>query len=70
MVFKHNTPSAIAALAAYTYLLSYPLEMARKKGVPAIMLYSKECATGKSTALNLAGKLHGMQNTVRVKFQN
>lgn len=63
-MFRHNYAAMVGTLASYSYLLTYPNEVRMKKGVPAIMLYSPECATGKSTAINVAASLHGQPHSV------
>lgn len=65
-VFKHNFGPAVATVAGYTMLLSYPQTVAVGNCIPSVFLHSESSATGKSTAIKLAQVLHGQ--TVRVRI--
>lgn len=64
LALKHNFPSAVASVACFTYLHAYPFEMRLHNSVPALLLHSVGCGTGKSTALEVATRLHGQNGGV------
>lgn len=57
--FRHNAPSFLMSVAAYSYLLCYDLEIRRHGSIPTIVIHSEACDTGKTTTLKRVAEMFG-----------